>query len=505
MLNTEEIHKIRIMYYHDGFTISEIAAKTHHDFKTIRKYIDREDFNRPQPTVRSTPHKLDPYKPTIDSWLTKDLTMPRKQRHTAMRVFSRLGKEVDGFNCGYQTVRTYVKKKNKELGTQKGDPQIPLVHYPAEAQGDFGEAVFTENGSVITGKYFTLEFPFSNAGFIQLNYGENTECLLEALDSIFRFIGGVPREIWFDNASSMVSDVILGGGRKMTERFTRFCDHYNFKPVFMNRGKGNEKGGVENKVGYLRRNILVPMPEFTDLKEYNKDLLRLCTEDTDREHYKKGKTIAELFAEEQDSLLPLPSTEFDLRDYRVYKTNNVGLFVVDDKFTYSVSPKYRNTKVNVRLSSDSVEVLDDRYNRIVIHKRLYNGKSFQSIDWRPYMKYIAQKPRSLYNTALMEQLPVNIRQCLYMCTKDSQKKLLSILAEISEKEGYEQTLSFADKLLEEHPNDIDMIEIMYRLTYPGIPAVEDLSDRKNIPKLKSFSSSLNAYDELIKNGGKQND
>ena len=95
------------------------------------------------------------------------------------------------------------------------------------------------------------------------------ECLLEGLVAMFEHIGGVPTEIWFDNTRTIVTQIIKGGGRNVTERFQRFCEHYRIKPVFMNPESGWEKGNVENKVGYLRRNELVPVPHFDSLKRRN--------------------------------------------------------------------------------------------------------------------------------------------------------------------------------------------------------------------------------------------
>ena len=97
------------------------------------------------------------------------------------------------------------------------------------AQADFGSAEFYQRGKYFYGKYIALSFPWSNAAYMQLLYGENTECLLEGLSAIFSHIGGVPREIWFDNGSAMVTNIIKGGGRNLTERFSRFKEHYGFK------------------------------------------------------------------------------------------------------------------------------------------------------------------------------------------------------------------------------------------------------------------------------------
>ena len=217
MLTMDQIHHIRALYYEQGYNISEIAKATNRDWKTVAKYIDITDFNEPQPVPASERKfcpKLDPYKAIIDSWLEEDRNHPRKQRHTARKVFNRLTKEVPGFDCSYRLVAEYVRCQKEALNLKRNEGFLPLEHHPGEAQADFGSAEFYEHGKLISGKYLVLSFPWSNAGYLQLFYGENIECLLEGLDAIFRYIGGVPHEIWFDNASSMVKNVIKGGGRE---------------------------------------------------------------------------------------------------------------------------------------------------------------------------------------------------------------------------------------------------------------------------------------------------
>ncbi|WP_099082816.1 hypothetical protein [Desulforamulus profundi] len=70
----------------------------------------------------------------------------------------------------------------------------------------------------------------------------------------------------------------------MTDTFTRFVLHHKFNAIFCNPNKGQEKGSVENKVGYQRRNFFVPVPTVTDLIQFNKDILTRCDEDMNREH-----------------------------------------------------------------------------------------------------------------------------------------------------------------------------------------------------------------------------
>lgn len=317
----DQIHHIREMYFQQDKNISEIASETGLNRKTISKYVDMEDFNCPPPTpasVETHESKLDPFRHLIDEWLQADKLAPRKQRHTAKRVFKRLQGEAKGFNCSYRLVALYVAQKKKELRLKKKEGYLPLSHHPGEAQADFGFADFYENGKLHhEAKYLVLSFPYSNGGFLQLNYGENMECLLEGLVAMFEHIGGVPSEIWFDNTRTVVTEIIKGGGRNVTERFQRFCEHYRIKPVFMNPDAGWEKGNVENKVGYLRRNELVPVPRFNSLVEENKYLLGQCEIDMQREHYDDDddRFISELFQEDKARLLPLPSVPFDTAQY----------------------------------------------------------------------------------------------------------------------------------------------------------------------------------------------
>ncbi|WP_423229962.1 IS21 family transposase [Acetivibrio ethanolgignens] len=248
----DQIHHIKDMFYQQDKNLSEIASETGLNWKAVKKYVDMEDFNSPPPiptTSEIHKSKLDPFKTLIDKWLQTDKLAPRKQRHTAKRVFKCLKDEADDFDCSYRLVALYVKQKKEELRLKRTDGYIPLKHHPGEGQADFGTADFYENGKLHhEAKYLVLSFPFSNGGFLQLNYGENMECLLEGLVAIFEHIGGVPTEIWFDNTRTIVTKVIKGGGRDVTERFQRFCEHYEYScgsksqiRKFGNRSSGTRK------------------------------------------------------------------------------------------------------------------------------------------------------------------------------------------------------------------------------------------------------------------------
>lgn len=440
MLDLEEIQNIRNMYYRQKMTISEICASTRRDYKTVRKYLDMTDFNESLPRTGSAPSKLDPWKDTIGQWLSSDKSMPRKQRHTAYRVYDRLTKEYEDFDCSYETVNRYVQKKRKEMKLRENDPKIPLDHsVTGIAQGDFGAVWFTEKGVLYEGHEFVLSFPHSTAMFSVLSYGENTECLLESLDTIFRFIEGVPAEIWFDNASSMVEKVIQGKSRLLRERFERFSLHYGFIPVFMNRGKGNEKGSGENAVGTLRRNLYVPMPEFDELNQYNQTTLKKCIERINtKKHYIYKMPVSELFEEDKSSLLPLPQTRLDLSSLTTYKTNETGLFKTDSGHWYSTSPDLARRSVNVRMTSSSVIVLkDDFYTEIVRHRRLYGNEHKKSVQWGPYLRAMSRKPRSFLNAGLRDLLPDELVLYLSEISNHDRGEILTVMADVYDSKDFD--------------------------------------------------------------------
>ena len=98
-----QAHDIREKYYNEGQSITHVARETGFDRKTVRKYVEKKDWNEDS-SVPDKPSILDPYKPLIDQWLENDKTQRRKQRHTAYRIYQRLNVEADGFDVSYRTV-----------------------------------------------------------------------------------------------------------------------------------------------------------------------------------------------------------------------------------------------------------------------------------------------------------------------------------------------------------------------------------------------------------------
>lgn len=506
MTTMDQIHRIRTLYYEQDKNISEIAAITGLNWKTVAKYVDMTDFNPPEPKPAGQQElcpKLNPFKPLINQWLMDDKKAPRKQRHTAKRVYNRLVKEADGFDCSYRLVADYVKARKKELNLDKKDRgKMPLVHYPGEAQCDFGAASFYENSRLHEGKYLVLSFPYSNQGFHQLLYGENMECLLESLDAVFRHIGGVPTEIWFDNTSTIVTNIIRGGGRSLTERFTRFQEHYRFKSVFMNPESGWEKGNVEKKVDYSRNNFLVPVPRFLSLPDYNAQTLLDNDADGDRGHYHYDNTIAERFTLDKKALLPLPAGQFELAAYKSAKTNGWGKFTLNDgKHEYSASPKHANTVVTLKLTSATVTVMDEDLREIVVHRRLYGDSRQESMDWLPYLSYVSRHPRSLMNTGIFGMMPASMQEYLQKCQIPERGKILKIISELTDRTGFDSAVQTVNQALLYQATDADSLQNLYRSLYADVPELPPMKLPDGIPKLSQMPVDLESYDICLLGGG----
>ena len=508
MLTMDKVRFIRQLYYKQGKDIPSIIATTGHDRKTICKYIDMTDFNISEPKVKDPENicpKLDNYKSLIDEWLTSDKKAPRKQRHTAKRIFHRLRREADGFDCSYRLVAQYVAYRKSQLHMDKKKGYLPLIHQPGEGQADFGAAQFYENSKCHNEKYLVLSFPYSNGGYPQLMYGENAECFMESMISIFHHIGGVPTEIWFDNTSTIVTKILKDGSRELTERFLRFSENYGFSYRFMNPESGWEKGNVENKVGYSRRNFLVPVLHFISLHDYNQKLLRETDKDMNRNHYHYVETIQERFNADCKALLPLPDITFDTVRYQAVTTDKWGRFTLEaGKHEYSVSPDHSSTTVMLKITATQMIVSDMQQQVIVTHRRLYGEEKQSSMDWIPYLTAVSRKPRSLFNRGIYDLMPDNMQKYMKLCKSSDRGSVLKILAELINRTGFDSAPQTVNQALLYQTKDPDSLKNLYRRLYVDVPELPPMPQQNGIPNLVQMPVNLSSYDSILKKGGLAN-
>ena len=504
MLTMGQIHYITGINDYEGLSLRQICKKTGHHFNTVKKYVDCDNWNEEVNPRKVRDSRLDPLKPIIDEWLKNDLKMPRKQRHTGTKVYNRLKNEKETKSLllvGKQSVINYVSKAKKELCKSTYDTAILGCHPFGQAQVDFGDVYAFNNKGVMT-KYYELviSFPASNGGYVQICKSLNAECLLEGMQRIFEYMAtksskgniGIPTRILFDNMSSAVAKILPKRERKLADSFSRFVLHHKFNAVFCNPNKGQEKGSVENKVGYKRRNYFVPVPTIIDLAEFNKNLLILCDEDMNREHYLKKELISDLFKEDLEAMLPLPKERFRVTRLEKVKTDNYS-FVRFENNRYSTSPLYNRCEMWIEISADTVRVLNDKYEEVVVHKRCYDQATQPIIDWIKYLGAISRKPNSFKYTSFFKELPIVWQEYFNNADFDESKKMLNALAPII----IDGKLDDATITMEiGNIRDTDDFLASYRsLTEPTIKPKEVKT--KNTPIQIPYKQDLSVYGGLI--------
>ncbi|MEI8296074.1 MAG: IS21 family transposase, partial [Alphaproteobacteria bacterium] len=408
--------KVRQAYNLEGKSERRIANELNVDRRTVRKMLEYSSppgYKRQKDAVSP---KLDPYKEWIDQVLETDKKVHRKQRHTVKRIHHRLRDEL-GFTGCYTIVRGYVSKKllkSKEMF-------VPLAHEPGMAQCDFGEAQVTIAGKSCKAHYLVMQLPYSDAVFVKAYPAENTEAFCDGHASAFIFFGGVPYRILYDNTTIAVKKILDNGMREQTSGFISLKSHYLFTEGFANPARGNEKGGVENLVGFVRRNFMVPRPQYDSFDAFNEHLEHCCRQRQAEVKRGHDETVAQRLLQEQ--FLPLPGTPYECCRIRSGKINSQGLVRFGNN-DYSVPTYIGQQKVLVKGYVDRVVIIFD-HKIIAEHKRSYGA---EEICFNPlhYLKLLERKIGAFEQAAPLKgwQLPPVFKRVQNaLCRKDKKDGL----------------------------------------------------------------------------------
>lgn len=482
MLRMNQVDQIKELQ-RQGLGPAEIAGRLSLDRKTVAKYMHEDDFSNQAWAPKTVLSKLDPWKPKIDEWLEEDRRMRFKQRHTAKRVQERLQEEYpEAYGCSYPLVQRYLKQRKRERGAGPG--YLELVWPPGVAQGDFGEADILSGSQIRTIKYLCLSFPNSNGGFVQTFWGETAECVCQGLKDIFHHLGGVPRRIVFDNAG--------GVGRRVRDKvtlvdlFLRFKCHYGFSVNFCNPDAGHEKGHVENKIGYVRRNLFVPVPVVDDLERWNRELLVRMEEDFERPHYKKGRTIRELWEEERRHLSPLPDKPFQVERLERVRTNGYGKFCLDGRHWYSSAPEYAERTVTVGIRAHTVVVYREDGAPLSVHRRAFGESRTDTADYATSLQALLRRPRAWANSPFRAGLNDALRDHLDALERPERRRVLSVFSESATSFGFEVAMESLQEAVRRGSVDAFSLQaISARIAYDGL-----LSAPNQGPDLETYDRAL---------------
>jgi transposase len=391
MYQVELYGRVRRAVHVEGMSTREASRVFGLHRDTVRKmlrYSVPPGYRREQPPRRP---KLDPYKGVIDRILKDDQSLPKKQRHTAKRIYDRLRDE-HGFPGKYTIVKDYVRERRR----QTREMFVPLSHPPGQAQCDYGEARVIIGGVEQKAHYFAMDLPHSDGCFVKAYPAETTESFCDGHVSAFAFLGGVPQSIVYDNTTLAVAKILGDGRRQRTRVFSELQSHYLFDDRFGRPGKGNDKGKVEGLVGYVRRNFLVPIPSFESFDALNAHLEEQCLKRFEARLRGHSETIGERLERDLEALLPLPAVPYDASDKHLTRVTSLSLvrYRTND---YSVPVAYGHREVLVRGYVDEV-VISCGSEVIARHRRSYQRDDF-IFDPLHYLPLLEHKTGALDQAA----------------------------------------------------------------------------------------------------------
>jgi len=486
LLKVDQYEFIRTAHRVYGKSISELARLTGHSRNTVKKAIRCEPWGYKERAEQSYP-TLGPFLAIIDQWLSNDREQPRKQRHTARRVFNRLRAE-HGFQGSESTVRRYVRAAKLQLGL---DPSCK-VFIPCEpdagreAEVDWGSATAMIAGEALRLKFFCMRSKYSGKHFVRFYACERQQAFFDGHIKAFEFFDGLFPVLIYDNLTSAVRKVLKGRNRLEQEAFRKFRAFYHFEARFCTPGNGNEKGGVEGLVGFARRNYMVPVPQAASLEELNEQILRQCL--AHGAHRMEGHTrsVQERYDAEKRYLIGQPQIAYSNIQIHEARADKYATVVVD-KNRYSVPWKSVGQKLRVLVDVERVEIFAGG-KKLAVHERLYGNNKWSLLPDH-YLDLIQQRPMS-FNSARpirqwRAQWPESLNRllatfCRFQGETKGIKEFISVLMLYRQYAPSEVEAAVA-LALEKHIHTSEGVAHILIYTNESGPAIESLANWAKLP------------------------
>jgi transposase len=357
MIDYESFCKIKQYHDQEHLRVTQIARALGLHPRTVAKWVSTSHYRPRQSAPRSS--KLDLFKPQVVRLLE---THP----YSATQIFQRLREE--GYTGGYTIVKDYVSK----VRPTRQPAFLTLVFAPGEAaQVDWGEYGKVQVGSTRRRlSFFVMVLCYSRLMYLEFTVSQTMEHFLACHQHAFECFGGVVSKVMVDNLKSAVLQRFIGQAPMFNPRYLDFAQHYGFTIAPCGIGKGNEKGRVENGVGYVKKNFLngPALPDFSTVNPAARVWLETIA--NVRIHGETHQRPVDRFKEEQTHLKPLPPILYDLATIATVRASKQFRVTLDTN-RYSVPAEYASTPLTLKAYPDRVCIY--RHEKLIArHARSYD-------------------------------------------------------------------------------------------------------------------------------------
>ena len=395
----ELFEQIRKVHETEELSIRGLALRFGVHRRTVREALGSA-IPRPRKVSERPSPVIGPWTATIDAWLEADREAPRKQRHTARRIFQRLVDEHQA-EVSETTVRRYVAKAKGRRPIPPIEVMVPQEHpLGYEAEVDFGSVSVVLAGTTVELWMFVMRLSASGRAFHYIYGNEAQEAFLDGHVRAFAHLG-IPARVRYDNLKPAVVKVLMGRNREENDRFTALRSHYLFDAFYCRPGLegAHEKGGVEGEVGRFRRRHLVPMPKVESLAELNALVTEGDRLDDLRHIDGRRLSVGAHYALERPQLRSA-AEPFPVGLLLRPRVDHKSRVAVRQCF-YSVPVSCAGRRVDVLLGAAQVEVRDGT--RVVaLHPRAI-GRGVETLELDHYLEVLKVKPGAFAGSSALSQ------------------------------------------------------------------------------------------------------
>ena len=464
--------------------VTQIAQELNLDHRTAAFWVGRPTYHQRQSVKRAS--KLDPFKGHI-------VAMLERHRYTAQQVLQEI--KAKGYTGGYSILKEFVS-----LVRPVRKPAFLMLDFAA---GECAQVDWGSYGSIAVGStrrrlhFFVMVLCYSRMIYIEFTLGQGMEQFLSCHRHALEFFGGSPAKVMIDNLKTGVLEHPLGQAPRFNPRYLDFAAHYGFSPVACAPRKGNEKGRVENGVGYVKKNLLagLELPPYPALNPSGRNWMDTVA--NVRLHGETKCKPSERFAQEKSRLRPLPAMAYDCAVMRPTSANGCCRVVLDTN-RYTVPYLYASQKLTLKIYPEQL-LLYHHEKLIATHLRSYDRR--QDVRNPDHIQeLVVQRHRAREQTFLQAFLSLGPQAELYV--RRLQEKRLNAphhiqkIVALSQIYGADKLAHALDDALKFEAFGCEYIAniLEQRERQPVVPSPLHLTRRQDLLDLDLPAANLDLYE-----------